>query len=60
MADVRFGLRADDDALSRASLAGPWKADIPPDVQNLRLLEFFQAIDPIALFFSISHRHNSA
>ena len=28
--------------------------------RNLRLLEVFQAVDPIALFFSISHRHNLA
>ncbi|MGO9941376.1 MAG: hypothetical protein ACLPIC_01165 [Rhodoblastus sp.] len=31
-----------------------------PFVHESRLLEFFQAVDRIALFFSISHRHNSA
>ena len=32
------GSRADDDALSRASSAVPWKADIPPDVQISRIM----------------------
>jgi hypothetical protein len=34
----RIGSRADDHALSRASPAVPWKADILPDVQNLSRL----------------------
>jgi DNA invertase Pin-like site-specific DNA recombinase len=49
-ANVSDGSRADDDALSRVSPAGPWKADMPPDVQNLRLSFQNQPIDKKGLF----------
>ncbi len=46
----RQGIWTDDDAMSRASPAVPWKADIPPDVQNLRIPFQIQDIEKSKYF----------